>query len=402
MASAWLAGCDKNSVAPPVVPPLSAVTVAPSADTLKIGEAVQFSATAYDTLGDPVGGVPFDWSSGDSRVFTVNGFGRVVGAGEGTALLVVEAGGRRDTAAVTVYPDTGWFLQPSSANGADLFGVYFQPDGLTGWAVGEAGRILRTVNAGATWISQTSGTAVNLHGVWFTGPAEGWAVGVVGTVLKTVNGGSTWTRLTNVSAGEALMDVTFATRDTGWAVGANGTILRTFDRGASWQKLKLPTLFTLNSVSFSGTRDGWAVGDGGVIAGTHDRGVTWFIVPSLTVQPLNAVWRRSEAQALAAGTQGVVPRTVATDSTAWVLANAGANFQLEGVCQPTDAIGYAVGSNAGLGGTVLRTDDGGVTWQAQAAHTSFLLNDVFFVDALRGWAVGRGGTIIHTARGGRQ
>jgi len=396
------AGCGKSSVAP-VIPPLSRVTLDPPLDTLRIGDVASFVATAYDMLGNAVSGVSFGWVSGNPGVFRVDRLGRVFGVGEGTASLFVTAGGRSDTALVTVFPDTGWFVQPSSANGADLFGVSFRPDGATGWAVGEGGTILKTANAGASWEMQASHTAFNLHSVWFTSDLEGWAVGAGGTVLTTRNGGTLWTRLSNVNAGEVLMDVTFAARDTGWVVGSNGTILRTFDRGAHWSETRLATAFTLNGVAFAGTRDGWVVGDGGVIGGTHDRGLTWFVVPSLTSQPIKEVRRRSEAQAYAAGSQGVVPRTVSSpDSTAWQLRNAGSNFQLEGVSYPTDLIGYAVGADAALGGTVLRTDDGGNTWEVQAAHTGTRLNDVFFVDALHGWAVGQGGAIVHTARGGRR
>lgn len=395
------AGCDSKSPTAPLVP-LSRVEVTPTQDTLLVGATVTFSATAYDTLGAPVPGAGFRWSSADPNVFTVNGFGRVLGVGEGTAALFVEAGGRRDTAWVTVFPDTGWFQQPSGTT-LELNAVFFQPDGRAGVAVGAGGTVVRTTDAGETWQRPPSGTAFSLHGVWFTSAFEGWAVGNSGTVLKTTDGGQSWARLTNVGVGDALFDVWFATPDTGWVVGAVGLVLRTFDRGASWQSVRVPTAFGLRGVAFTGTRDGWAVGGGGVIAGTHDRGVTWFVTPSLTTQGLEAVWRRGSSTAWAVGTQGVSPRTIAgPDSTIWELHNAGASRQLQGVHYPTDLIGYAVGYDASLGGAVLRTDDGGLSWEAQASRTGFRLNDVFFVDALRGWAVGEGGVILHTARGGRQ
>jgi photosystem II stability/assembly factor-like uncharacterized protein len=175
-------------------------------------------------------------------------------------------------------------------------------------------------------------------------------------------------------------------------------ILRTTNRGTTWQR-RFPTPWTLHSVAFSGTLHGWAVGDQGVILGTHDGGSSWFVVqPAVTVQSLRAVWRRSEPKAFAAGSQGVTPRTTPTDSTTWTLGNAGASNQLEGVHYPGDALGFVVGFN-GVG-AVLRTDDGGMTWQSQIANTQFRLNDVFFVDHARGWAVGDNGTIIHTATGG--
>jgi photosystem II stability/assembly factor-like uncharacterized protein len=400
LASAMAVGCETIPVTGPLVP-ISRVEVSPEADTVRVGSSVQFSAVAYDTLGNPTP-APLQWRTGNPDVFTVSSTGRVLGVAEGTAPLFVSSGGQSDTASVTVYPDTGWFEQPSGTT-AELRGVFFQPDGQNGWAVGAGGTVVRTSNAGASWVRQASNTGFTLNAVWFTTSTEGWAVGNSGTILRTTSGGTLWTRLGNVGQGDALHDVWFTTPDTGWVVGGGGLVLRTFDRGASWQSVRLPTSFALNSVSFAGTRDGWAVGGGGVIAGTHDRGVTWFLVPSLTTQTLRAVWRRSEAAAFAAGTQGVAPRTVAGgDSTVWELRNAGANRQLEGIHHPTDLIGYVVGFDATLGGAVLRTDDAGLTWEAQASHTQSHLHDVFFVDELHGWAVGDAGTIIHTARGGRR
>ena len=403
---AVLAGCDATRpVIPPVTTvPLSAVELSPEADTLRVGQSAQFAAQAFDTSGAPTNQASFNWSSGDVDVFTVDGGGRVTAVGEGLATLLVEASGKSDTALVFVYPDTGWFTQDSNANGANLNGVFFLADGRRGWAVGDAGKVVRTVDAGETWAPQASFNFFNLYGVWFTSATEGWAVGNSGTILHTTNGGSQWTRLSNVGAGENLLDVYFADADTGWVVGAAGVTLRTFDGGGTWQRANAPTGFALNSVGFAGTRDGWAVGDGGVIAGTHDRGVSWFVVqPFVTNNGLKGVWRRSEPMAVAVGQQGTTPRTVVTaDSTKWQLVTTGAAFQLEGVHFPGDLTGYAVGFNSSVGGSVLRSDDGGLTWQAQVSHTSFRLNDVYFVDELRGWAVGQGGTIVHTARGGRQ
>jgi photosystem II stability/assembly factor-like uncharacterized protein len=400
LLAALAAGCEKAPLAPTV--PVSAIVITPAVDTVSVGGSAQFTATIYDTLGQVTRGVTVVWRSGDTQIFTVNSVGRIQGTGEGTAMLVASAGGQSDTAQVSVLTGGGWFTQASAVS-ANLNGVFFLSDGRTGWVVGDGGAIRHTTDAGAHWSLQTSSTTVNLNGVWFTTPVEGWVVGDGGTVLATQDAGSHWTRAVNVPYVDNLRDVHFATPDTGWVAGASGLLLTTFDSGGSWQGFRVPTTFALNGVSFAGTRDGWAVGNGGVIAGTHDRGLTWFLVqPAPTIQSLNAVWRRSEAAAFAVGDQGVTPRTRSTpDSTSWELRNAGASRQLEGVCYPTDLIGYAVGYDASLGGAVLRTDDAGVTWEVQPSHTASRLNDVFFVDALRGWAVGQAGTIIHTANGGR-
>ena len=398
-----LPGCGSDSSSPtgPVVP-ISRVVVSPAVDTVGVDQFAQFSATAFDTLGNPAPGVGFHWTSGDPQIFSVTSGGRVEGVSEGTAPLIVEAQGLRDTAWVTVVSDPGWFRQPSGTS-AELNAVFFQPDGRNGVAVGNGGTIIRTTDGGASWTRPPSGTSFNLNGVWFTGDTEGWAVGNGGTVMHTVDGGQTWARDPFVYQGDALYDVRFASRDLGWVVGASGLILRTSTGGLGWYAIRLPTSFSLRGVSFTGALDGWAVGGGGVIAGTHDGGLTWFMVPTPTVQGLEDVWQRSLANAWAVGSQGVTPRTVATpDSVEWELQTAGPTRQLNGVHFPTDLIGYAVGYDAMLGGTVLRTEDGGVTWQAQASRSSARLNDVFFIDPLHGWAVGEGGTVIHTANGGSE
>jgi photosystem II stability/assembly factor-like uncharacterized protein len=175
-------------------------------------------------------------------------------------------------------------------------------------------------------------------------------------------------------------------------------MLRTTDGGFGWNRQTL-TGNTLRGVAASGL-DLWVVSDAGEIFGSHSGADTVFRVqPAITSLSLKSVWRRSATLAWAVGSGGVTPRTVVTpDSVAWELRNAGASFQLAGVSYPSDVVGYAVGFNGA--GTILRTDDAGLTWQFQPSHTSRPLNDVFFVDPLRGWAVGDGGVIVHTARGG--
>jgi photosystem II stability/assembly factor-like uncharacterized protein len=394
-------GCESSSTRPVPLPPLSAVVVAPPVDTVRIGLTTRFVAQAFDTTGAIVGGATFRWDSEADSIFTVTQTGLVRGVTEGTARLFVEAGGFVDTALVLVVPaQDGWYTQPSNANGANLHGVFFRPDGLHGWAVGDAGKILYTDDAGATWRAQTSFTSFSLHGVWFTRDSEGWVAGVNGTVLNTRNGGRTWTSVTTGTA-ETLRDLWFVDAARGYAVGSNGIILRTTDRGETWTK-SFPTSATLRSVSFADANHGWAVGDG-VIVGTHDGGDTWYVYqPAVTARTLHAVWRGSESFAVAVGEQGSAPRTIAgPDSTEWVLDNAGSAFMLEGLHFPSDSVGFAVGYDGT--GTVLRAYPGpfGILWAPQVANTQSRLDDVFFVDERRGWAVGQGGVIIHTATGGQ-
>lgn len=55
---------------------------------------------------------------------------------------------------------------------------------------------------------------------------------------------------------------------------------------------------------------------------------------------------------------------------------------------------------AGYFGSILHSEDGGVTWERQDSGTQRSIYDISFADPLHGWAVGRRGFIIHTSDGG--
>ena len=390
--------CGSTKVVAPPLPPLSAVVVTPPTDTLVVGDVRQFVASALDTNNVAVAGVAFDWTSRDPNVFTVSGNGLVTAVGEGVATLVAAAGGKADSAVVAVIVQHGWYAQASSTTN-DLHGVCFLRDGRSGWAVGNAGTIVHTSTAGASWEVQPSGTAFSLNATWFTTDVTGFAVGNGGTVMRTRNAGTSWTRLASVTASDNLFGVCFADTAHGWAVGANGTILRTADAGQSWTRAN-PTAAQLNGVSFSDTTDGWAVGESGVIVGTHDGGRSWYVVqPSVTALALRGVSRVSATRAVAVGAQGVNPFTASTaDSLQWNLGSLGAGNDMRAVQIVDPVIAYAVGTNGP--GLVLKSFDGGTSWSGQISNTAQALNAVWFVDELRGWAVGAGGRILHTSKGG--
>ena len=100
------------------------------------------------------------------------------------------------------------------------------------------------------------------------------------------------------------------------------------------------------------------------------------------------------------GQNGTVASTSTTpDSLQWNLANIGAANDLEALSVVGPATAYAVGSNGN--GLVLKSLDGGATWNPQVSNSAQTLKDVWFVDAMRGWAVGAAGRVIHTSRGGQ-
>jgi hypothetical protein len=72
--------------------------------------------------------------------------------------------------------------------------MQFAADGLTGYAVGWYGYVVKTVNGGVTWTLQNTGTTErHLSDLAIVSPTEVWASTYNGYAYHTTNGGSTWT-----------------------------------------------------------------------------------------------------------------------------------------------------------------------------------------------------------------
>jgi photosystem II stability/assembly factor-like uncharacterized protein len=236
------------------------------------------------------------------------------------------------------------------------------PNTRTGYAVGAAGAIRKTVNGGAAWTTQTSGTSTRaLRGVVFAGPNLGVIVGDSGTILRTTNGGATWTAgIKDIGTSANLNAVTYAgaVLSTLIAVGDSGVGYRSVDSGATWVRtaslgstnnyLGIATEFSANSVII-------AVGDSagrGVIRRFTTPLVdgTTMTSPANTSPTLRAVtWAFSGSIYIAVGDSGIIRRS--TSATAWTtVTNPGGTNTLRAVYGQAGII-YAVGDS----GKILRS-----------------------------------------------
>src|SRR5262249_8553058 len=144
---------------------------------------------------------------------------------------------------------------------------------------------------------------------------------------------------------------------------------------------------------------GWAVGAGGTILGSKDYGQTWRVyTPSLVSEAPHGVGRTSRTEAIAAGANDRAPFTVAPPRTPlWMLATPVDRADFQAVSAPgIESVNVAAWAAGKLQGPALPTiqlsEDGGTIWTSQllpstAPLTGNGLNDIFFLDELRGWAV---------------
>ena len=299
---------------------------------------------------------------------------------------------------------------------ADLYGL--DAVGSTVLAVGYWGTVLRSVDGGQVWSHQATPTDATLYAVSFGDERRAWAVGAAGTLLYSEDAGVSWKSVSVVLPADdldearpldsPLFDVSAVSANEAWAVGDFGLVLHTRD-GTQWEVVKIPQeAFAdenipdriLNGIEFLDHNNGWIVGEFGTTLRTVDGGVSWSGQRTFTgaVEDvyLMAVAVGGAGQAVAGGTGGVV---IQTD-------DGGAEWSVAKL--PTTAALFGAAWN-GLGvllvgdrGVVFFSRDDGKTWEAAARPRLFnWLRDVVLTPDGRAFAVGQNGLILRSSDAGQ-
>ncbi|MEW6554125.1 MAG: YCF48-related protein [Actinomycetota bacterium] len=314
------------------------------------------------------------------------------------ALLSADPGGGRALAD----PGSGWTNQSENYFGLSRNAVCAVSES-TAWVAGASGSILKTVDGGATWDLQGTGTANNLCGIAAADSDNVWAVSSSGDFLKTSNGGVDWVvQKTGAGVPEAVSAVDGM---TAWVAGSeygtlmNRMIWKTTDGGNTWVRKDTPSGMGLTSISAVDANTAWAVtpqrelfSSAGALFKTADGGDSW-VMQATDLPGLREVCAVDLNVAWAIGDSGAVIKTEDGGET-WELVRTGTESLLS-VSAWNDQVAWAVG----YGGTILGTTDGGMTWSQQGS-VAVDLNSVYAASAATAWAVGANGTILKTSNGG--
>lgn len=139
--------------------------------------------------------------------------------------------------------------------------------------------------ANAQWIKLKSGTSKNLNDTYFINGDIGYAVGDSGVIIKTIDGGVNW-KAQNSTVGGKLSSVFFTNTLNGYVVGEDATLLKTADGGLNWVKhpLGLPTTIFLNAVYFTNDSSGYItsntieqISNSSIILKTKNKWSSWRI-----------------------------------------------------------------------------------------------------------------------------
>ncbi len=240
----------------------------------------------------------------------------------------------------TIIPQTAWSAMTSGTT-VQLNGVWGS-NASNIFAVGASGTIRRY--NGSAWSTSTSGTTVQLKSIWGSNASNVFAVGASGTIRKY--NGTSWSAMTSGITGlfpPSLNGVWGSSASNVFAVGASGTILKY--NGTSWSKMTSGITVQLNSVWGSNASNVFAVGASGNIR--RYNGSAWSTMTSGTTQNLWAVWGTASNDVFAAGANGVV---LHYNGSAWNTMSNSATAILYGVWGSSGDNVFA----AGASGTIRR------------------------------------------------
>lgn len=190
------------------------------------------------------------------------------------------------------------------------------------WVVGKDGKIVRSEDAGKSWVSQSTGLNTNFQSIAAWDEQTAVVVANAGKGLITSDGGQTWEEVSlpvsDIGSGKVLR-VRLDPQGRAWAVAELNVIMRSDDRGRTWQRVTQDDNDAAwNDIAFSGPGSACAVGEFGRVACTVDDGATWEERPVDLEPSLMSVRFRDAEHGLAVGLSGTV---LATD-------DAGANWRV--------------------------------------------------------------------------
>lgn len=179
------------------------------------------------------------------------------------------------------------------------------------------------------------------------------------------------------------------------AVGERGIIVLSDDNGLSWRQAKVPVSVTLTSVIFTTPKKGWAVGHSGVVLQSEDGGETW--IRKLDGRMAAELILRDAAKNL---------EQAPGNEAASKLYERAKQFVEDGADKPffdVYFLGEQTGFIVGAYGLILRTADGGKTWQSWLSHITERTDQHYY--AVRGegqvvYIAGERGLFLRSTDGG--
>jgi photosystem II stability/assembly factor-like uncharacterized protein len=134
--------------------------------------------------------------------------------------------------------------------------------------------IFATKDGGQTWdtVYRTSVSAI-----CFANPDTGFAIGAAGLLVKSTDAGKTWQPV-NLNVSGNLNAICFADKNNGYIAGTKGVILKTTNSGKIWTTIQLPDTTSFGAIAFYDALNGIVINTyeaSPTVFKTEDGGKTW-------------------------------------------------------------------------------------------------------------------------------
>jgi len=220
-----------------------------------------------------------------------------------------------------------------------------------------------------------------------------------------------------------LNKIFFIDEKNGWVVGSNGIILNTRNGGISWTEQISRTKKELSEIKFSDSNTGWILGEEDLILHTENGGINWqnnkelpepsfmnkvlrYIIPSNLQSSdfINVHFIDKDNGWAISGVMGETIKILKTSDggKTW---ESQENSLPEEIIKKLETVFFAKFIDKdniwaiGIDGILFHTPDGGKKWNCYEEITSKAIFGMDFKDN-NGWFVGAEGTILHTPDGG--
>lgn len=247
--------------------------------------------------------------------------------------------------------------------------------------------IVNTSLVFAQWVQQTTLPQVNsLNDIKFINKYLGFAVGNAGTLIKTTDGGNTWLYL-NSGYEKDLNSISFVDSNNGF-VGGND-ILNTKDGGKTWSFYSIGQGNEIHSLYMVDSLYGYAVGEYALVLKTIDGGKTWVKTSNATPYVLYSVYFFNRDTGCVACSDGI-----------YLTTNGGKNWQksanaIDGYFYSFSFLDSKIGYAIGVRGLIYMTTNGGQNWDA-IKNMNEQLNYITFINRKTAYIFGNNGAIYKT------